>query len=196
MVARQASDWCDRLVSTLIAAGHANVADIDDLSPANTATISAALRQTTDLVCYFGHGDDTSWLVHGVRTIDGASIVVRSGVAVVSVACNTGRRFGPDAVVAGVVSWLGFTIKIPVVSTYKTRDPFGDAIIEGLNVLASGYSMQRARDALYDALDDLAIDFDTGGPLSGHTAAWLGHFGAMCLRDHLVIHGSSSHAPL
>ena len=194
--ARQASTWCDEFTAAMTAGGHTIVEDVDDLSPADTKTIIAAFRRTADLICYFGHGEDDAWSTHGAVTVDGASILAARGKCVISIACNTGRAMGPNAVTGGVASWLGFTIQVPVVSPYKTRDGFGEAIVEGLKTLVSGGTMQQARDDVSDALDALSRDFDTGGSLSGHAHAWLGHFGAIALHDHVTVNGTASVSPL
>ena len=76
---RQSSTWCDDLIAELTAAGQTIVEDVDDQSPPDTATISAALSRTADLVCYFGHGDDDCCLTHGAMTIDGHTISAAKG---------------------------------------------------------------------------------------------------------------------
>jgi len=193
--ARQASDWCDTLSTQLIAVGHSKSADIDDSSPPDTATICAAIGGIGDLICYFGHGDETAWLTGGAVTIDAGNVASAGGKAVVSIACKTARDLGADAVTAGVACWLGFTIKVPVIVPHRTRDPFCDAIVDGLASLGMHKSMQQARDDIFSNLDQLAEDFDTGS-LRSHPASALGYFSAMCLRDHVVVHGNSAHRPL
>jgi hypothetical protein len=194
--ARQSSDWCDTLCGNLVADGHIELADVDDTSPPDTANITTALRKGGDLICYFGHGDETAWLTVGVPTIDATNISAAKGKAVVSIACKTGKDLGPDAITAGVICWLGFTIKVSVMSRHKTRDPFGDAIVKGLSVLGVHKSMQEARDEICSNLDQLVTDFDTGGSLSSHPASVIGYYSAMSLRDHIVAHGNFAHRPL
>lgn len=193
--AQQASDWCDQLVSDLLGAGHICVSDIDDTSPATSLNISSALTSSAGLVCYFGHGDEYSWLTGGNPTIDSSNIAVTGTKAVVSIACKTGRHLGPDAVTAGVASWLGFTIKVPVIVPHKNVDPIGDAIVVGLSCLANGGTIGQARTAIESKCDQLTTDFDTGF-LSTHPASQIGYYAALCLRDHVVLHGSSGLCPL
>jgi len=193
--ARQSSDWCDSLCSNLTTNGHSKIDDVDDTSPPNTANILAAIGKKGDLICYFGHGDGAAWLTAGMPTLDGRNVSAASGKAVVSIACKTGIHLGPDAITAGAICWLGFTIKVPVMSPHKLRDPFGDAIVNGLSVLGGHKSMQDARVEIYKNLNQLVDDFDTG-PLSSHPASALGYFSAMSLRDHIVVHGNSAHQPL
>lgn len=195
--AQQAADWCDQLVSDFLAAGHAVSADVDDTSPADTANIISALGSSATLVCYFGHGDDDSWLTGGTATIDASNVGAGAGKAVVSVACRTGRNLGPDAITAGVTSWLGFTIKVPVfaIALYKNVDPIGEAIVGGLSGLGTGGTMGQARAAIEANCDQLAADFDSG-PLATHPVSQIGYYAALSLRDHVVLHGSSGFAPL
>jgi hypothetical protein len=94
-----------------------------------------------------------------------------------------------------VTSWLGFTINVAVIAPQKGVDPIGDAMVAGLSVLGSGQTMQKARDELYAQLDQVATDYDTGR-FSTHVAATLGYYAALAMRDHLVVHGAGSFAPL
>jgi hypothetical protein len=194
---RQASDW-GKMISeywTKVTV-HTKSQDINQYSPADAKTISAAIGSSADLVLYFGHGDDTSWLTSGSATIDASNVHPASGKAVVSVACKTGCNLGPDAITVGVRSWLGFTIMVAVVAMHKTRDPFGDAMYKGIQCLGSGGSMQNARDAIVSELDQLRKDFDKGGSLNTHPAWQLGMFAAIALRDHTVLHGDAAYCPL
>jgi len=193
--ARQASDWCDSLIKKFTKAGHYKHNDVDDHSPADKATISAALSGTGDLICYFGHGNETAWLTGGSATVDASNVGVASPKAVVSIACKTACLLGPDSVTSGIICWLGFTINVPVVSPHRTHDPFGDAIVNGLAGLGKGKSMQQVRDDIASNLDQLSVAFDTGA-LNSHPASTLCYFSAMCLRDHVVVHGNSAHKPL
>jgi hypothetical protein len=192
--ARQASDWCDELVAALSIDGHNVVVDVDDTAPADSQTIRAALVQAARLIVYFGHGDERSWLTLGAPTVDSTNVDAVAGKAVVSVACRTGKVLGPDAITAGAVAWLGFTIKVPVIAPHKNRDPIGDAICDGLGTLAGG-TMQHARDEIAAQCDMLVQSFDAGS-LSRHPASAMGYYAAMALRDHVVIHGNSQHEPL
>lgn len=195
--ARQVSGWCDELSARWTGAGHTKVADVDDQSPADTPTISAALGSGAALTVYFGHGRDDAWVAAGAVLIDATSVGVAAGTSVVSIACNTGRQLGPDAITAGVDAWLGFTIRVPVVSPHRNQDPFGDAIVDALEPLGTiQESLRDANDRLYANLDGLATDFDTGGRFSQHPAAFLGYFGATALRDHIVVHGNANLRPL
>src|SRR6516165_8590066 len=93
---RQASDW-GKMISeywTKVTV-HTKSQDINQYSPADAKTISAAIGSSADLVLYFGHGDDTSWLTSGSATIDASNVHPASGKAVVSVACKTGCNLGP-----------------------------------------------------------------------------------------------------
>jgi hypothetical protein len=197
-VAQQASAWCDELVKLLSNKGHSLVNDTSATSPggADKKDIVAAISSRTDLICYFGHGDEKSWLTLGSSTVDASDFQVAKGKAVVSIACKTGRVLGPDAVTAGAVSWLGFTIKVVVVPLHKTVDHLGDAIVDGLAVLGTGGTVQQARDELAAKLDQLMVAFDTGGTLSSHPSAGLGYLSSMALRDHISLEGQNNHRPL
>jgi peptidase C25-like protein len=193
--ARQSSDWCDSLCARLSANGHLKTADIDDLSPPDATHILGAFAKGGELICYFGHGDEAAWLTSDVPTIDTTNVKAARAKSVVSIACKTAKVLGPDAITAGVTCWLGFTIKVPVMSPHKSRDPIGDAIVDGLSGLGVSKSMQQVRDDIYSHLDKLVADFDTGS-LSSHPASALGYFSAMSLRDHIVVHGNPAHQPL
>jgi hypothetical protein len=195
--AKESSKWCDDLIAKLKAstAAHTVSSDIDDGSPADQANISAAMSAGVDLICYFGHGNSSAWLTANSPTIDAGTVGAGKGKAVVSIACETGLNLGADAITSGVESWLGFTIKVPVLLLKGGYDPFGEAIVEGLAELGEGKSMQEARDALFAALDQTVDDFDTGF-LSTDPSAPLGYYAAMSLRDHVVLHGNGSHVPL
>lgn len=194
-VSQQASDWCDQLVSRFTPKSHILAQDVDDTTPADRVNIQSALGTTASLVCYFGHGDENSWLTHSAPTIDAANVAAAGGKAVVSIACKTACNLGPTAITGGAVAWLGATINVPVISPHRTIDPFGDAIVDGLSCLATGGSMQDARDAISANCDALVTSFDTG-PMSTHPARSLGYYAAMALRDHLVVHGSPKFVPL
>jgi hypothetical protein len=191
------SDWCDDLIAKLTAskAAPSKLIDVDDSSPADQAKISAAMSAGAELICYFGHGDSNAWLTANHPTIDAGTVSAGKGAAVVSIACETGLQLGADAITAGVESWLGFTIKVPVLVLKGGSDPFGEAIVDGLAELGEGKSMQEARDALFAALNQTVTDFDTGY-LSTDPSAPLGYYAAMSLRDHIVVHGNSAHVPL
>jgi hypothetical protein len=187
--------WCEELSDQLRAKRHTRTLDIDDSTPADRSTIEAGIPKGGRLVCYFGHGDQDSWSTGGVPTIDGANVIAASGKAVVSVACKTGKHLGPDAITAGAESWLGFTISVPVF-THGGTDPIGDALINALQVLGDGDSMQDAKDKLFSELDALIGDFDDGGSLSSLPIATLGYFAAMSLRDHINLIGNHHDCPL
>lgn len=194
--AQQASDWCDDLVTKLTGDGHSKIADVDDRMPPNTANIVAALGLlAVDLVCYFGHGDEHSWLTNQSSTVDASNVKAAQGKAVVSVACKTACNLGPAAITSGVVSWLGFTIKVVVMRPHKTVDPVGDAIVGGLSCLGGQGTMQQARDEIATNCGQLIDEFDTGR-FSNFPEARLGYYAAMALRDHVVVHGTPSHQPL
>jgi hypothetical protein len=193
---QQASDWANDLQNTLTQSGHSIVVDVDDMTPASASTILAAVGKSADLVCYFGHGDETSWLTGGASSLSASNASsIRAG-AVVSVACKTGCKFGPSAITAGVRSWLGFTIRVPVIPPHKTKDPMGDAIVNGLAQLATQGTMQMARDEIVKLLDQVVTDYDSGGRYSSHPGASFGYFAAMALRDHVVVHGDYNQKPL
>ncbi|MGO4502558.1 MULTISPECIES: hypothetical protein [unclassified Dyella] len=191
--ARQACDWADDLVARW--PSHAVASRVDDRSPANRQTIQLLLASKADLTLYFGHGNTRAWLTLGRVTMGVAAVAAGAGTAVVSVACETGQRLGPQAVTAGVIAWLGFTIRVPVMPTHKGLDPIGDALVDGLEVLGKAQSMQVARDAVVSALDR-TVDSFRNGSLASHPGAALGYYAAMCLRDHVVIHGNAAHVPL
>ena len=131
------------------------------------------------------------WLTLGRSTIDRSNVSAASGKAIVSIACSTGRNLGPDAVTAGVDSWLGFTMKFPVITPYLTQDPIGDAIAESLECLGHGKSLQDARDKISVKLSDVADEYDTGA-YSGFPDRWLGYFSSLSLASHVVVHGNTS----
>lgn len=193
--ARQSSDWADSLEKRLTALGHAKSIDVDDWTPADTSSILNALGSSAALLCYFGHGDESSWLTNGLVTIDASHMSAARSKAIVSIACKTACLLGPSAITAGVESWLGFTVKVAVISPHKGIDPIGDAIVEGLAVLGAKATMQQSRDEIAAQLDQVVTDYDTG-KYSTHPAAPIGYFAAMCLRDHVVVHGNVSFQPL
>jgi hypothetical protein len=168
---------------------------VDDLSPADRAHILAALKSAGNLICYFGHGNEHSWLTASVSTAISSDFVPATGKAVVSIACRTGCKLGPDAITAGVEAWLGFTIKVAVIAPHLGLDPIGDAIVAGVSVLGSGKTMQDSRDALYSELDTVATGYDTG-KWSSHPGAALKYYAALAMRDHIVLHGTTTFVPL
>ena len=192
---RQVSDWCDELIAELAKDGHTVVNDVDDTSPADTAQIDTALGVTAKLVCYFGHGNDPAWLTRGAATIDNTNVKAAAGKAVVSIACKTGRNLGPDAVTSGVVAWLGFDIRVPVLPVHQLRDPIGETLVGALRVLGKSKTMAEAPDAIETDFDKLVDDYDTG-PLSGNFNSLTGYLAALSLRDHVALTGSAAHAPL
>jgi len=194
--AEQASTWCDRLADELIAAGHELLGDVDDGTPPSAASIEAALDMPADLVCYFGHGAPDAWLTDGKATIDKVSAGAAAGKVVVSIACLTSRELGPAAVDAGVRSWLGFTIKVPVILPHKNVDIVGEALLAGLRALAQGATLGDVRDSLILAFDQLAADCDDGGSLAGHPAQPIGYYGALALKDSVEVAGDKHTAPL
>lgn len=193
---KQASDWADRLVQELQAQRHKMVVDVDDQTPPNKGNISNALIRAADLVCYFGHGDESRWLTHSKGTIDGSSVHSARAKAVVSVACKTACKLGPDAITAGVSAWLGFTIMVAAISPHKNVDPIGDAVVDGLSVLAIGQTMQEARDEIARLLAQVKRDYDTKGKYHTHPEAALGYYAAMAMSDHVVVHGNVNSQPL
>jgi hypothetical protein len=194
--AQQASDWGNDFARQLVNGGHTSAGDVDQSTPATAAAIAAVLRGSADLVCYFGHGDEDSWLTNSSHTIDSSNVHAAVGKPVVSIACKTTRRLGPDAITAGVISWLGFSISVAVIAPHKHSDPIGEAIVGGLAYLGNGVTMQQARDEIAANLDQLVADFDNGGKHASHPAAALGYFAAMSMRDHLVVQGHTACVPL
>ena len=194
--ARQASDWCNDLLSAAISQGHAKIDDIDQKTPADATNIRACLRRRADLVCYFGHGNVDSWLTKGASTIDKTNVSAGAQKCIVSIACKTSRNLGPDAVVAGVRSWLGFTIAVGVIPPYKTRDPIGEAIVNGLASLCKNSTMQQARDLIASELDTVVSEYDTGGKYASDPEAYFGYFAATAMRESVVVHGNPNFIPL
>jgi hypothetical protein len=194
--AQQASDWCDELVTELQARGHVLVNEVDWQTPADVSSIDAAMRSKAELVCYFGHGAPDAWLTDDQTTIDRANVKAATGKAVASVTCLTGRELGPDAITSGVIAWLGFTIRVPALTPHKNADPFGEAIINGLRELAFGATMGDTGDSVVRECEQLVTDFDTGGRFHGHPAWQVGYYGALALKDHLIVNGQTTHRPL
>lgn len=193
--ARQASQWCDALINGLKIGGHCAVADVSDQTPASQANVCSALSGSYDVIFYFGHGDETAWLTQGAATVDATTISGANGKAIVSVACKTARRLGPDAITAGVASWLGFNIKVGYV-VHRGQDPFGDAIVQALEGLGAGNTLQQARDTLASNLQQVVQDFDTSGRFNSWPTAPLAYFVAVAMRDHVVVLGNNSLRPL
>ena len=195
-VARQTSGWCDELIRKFTANGHRLADDVNQWTPADQASMVARMGGTTDLICYFGHGETDCWLTNGTATIDANTIHHAAGKAVISIACDTACNFGPDAITAGVVAWLGFTILVAVMAPHKNQDPIGEAIVDGLELLGNGRTMQEARDEIAANLDQLVVRFHSGGSLASHPAAAFGYYASMAMRDHVVVHGQANHVPL
>lgn len=194
--AKQASSWCDGLRQVLDhKGGHKIVGCVDDRSPADSVTIVNALASPASLVLYFGHGTDGEWRTLSVATIDRFSIGAAADKAVVSIACSTSRALGPDAITAGVRSWLGFTFAVPVISAVNGRDVLGEAMAAGLSCLAFKGSMQQARDELVRELGQM-VDNLQYGVLSKHPGAEVGMFLVECLRQHVALNGDATHVPL
>jgi hypothetical protein len=194
--ARQASDWCNDLLAAAISQGHVKAADVDQTRPADATNIKACLAGPADLACYFGHGNADRWLTKGAITIDKANVSAGAQKCIVSIACKTSRNLGPDAVVAGVRSWLGFTIAVAVIPPHKTRDPLGEAIVNGLASLCNNSTMQQARDLIASELDRVATDYEAGGKYASDPSALYGYFAATAMRDHVVVHGDPNFIPL
>lgn len=194
-IARQASDWCQELAKQFQQNGHTLVSEVNDTTPPSQSNIVNCLGHRSDLICYFGHGDEDSWLTSGSPTIESANISSAANKAVVSIACKTGQNLGPSAITAGVVAWLGFTVKVAVNPIYKGSDPVGEAIVDGLACLGTGGSLQDAHDRMASNFDQLVQDYDTGS-LSRIPDAGLGYFSCMIMRDRIVVHGNVNHTPL
>ncbi len=193
--ALQASDWGDHVANAFAAGGHTKLVDVDDLSPADHRNIVSSLGSQVSLICYFGHGNEHVWLTGGASTVTSNDFAHAASKAVVSIACKTGCNLGPDAITSGVEAWIGFTTYVAVISPYKGVDPIGDAIVAGLTGLGYGQTMQQSRDELYSQLDTVANEYDTG-MFSTHPNANLKYYAAIAMRDHLVLHGTASFAPL
>jgi hypothetical protein len=194
--AKQASDWCDELITQLTRSGHSNTGDVDKFTPADTTNITVLLRGHAGVICYFGHGDENSWLTNSLVTIDSSNILAATGKPIVSIACKTARNLGPDAITAGITSWLGFSIAVAIIRPHKTRDPIGEAIVTGVARLGKGATMQQARDEIAAQLNQVVADYDAGGKHASHPQSTFGYFAAMSLRDHVVVHGSTACVPL
>ena len=97
---------------------------------------------------------------------------------------------------AGIICWLGFTIKCAVPSPHKNQDPFGDAVYAGLSRLAIGGTMQDAYDDLKAELDQLVNKFDLGGSLNNFPGADMLYFAAAAMRDNVSLAGNSTCQPL
>jgi len=193
--ARQVSDWCDELVKRSTGNGHSLIGNVDDTSPASKTSILAALAINCRLACYFGHGDNNSWLTSGSVTVDKTNVGAATGKAVVSVACKTGRDLGADAFNSGVKAWLGFKVRVAVLAPHKNRDPVGDTMVDALAVLGNSGTMQDAYDAIKQGFDQLADDYDTGS-LSGRHDSVAGYMASIVLRDYVSLDGASSFVPL
>jgi hypothetical protein len=194
-VAQQVSDWADMLMKHPGFVTHACVDDVDSARPANQVQILAALGRLAEVVLYFGHGDTDRWLTGNQVTLDVSNVSGAAGKAVVSIACKTGSLLAGNAITGGVTAWLGFTVRVPVLPAHKNVDPIGDAFVQALSDLGAGGTMQFARDQVAAAFDQLVVDFDTGR-FSSRPDAVVGYYAAMAVRDHVVLHGSTSLAPL
>jgi hypothetical protein len=192
--AQQAFDWLTDLRAKLTTAGHIQVAQVDNATPANRKKITAALTASAHLILYFGHGDSDRWKTGGQATVDKANANILGPRAVVAVACKSGTQLGPDAVTAGVDTYLGFTSKVGVIPLHRGRDQLGEAIVNGLKVLGANQSMQAAKDELVRQLDALSLAFDTGR-LRNHPHATFGYFVSAAMRDHVVLHGKAGLQP-
>lgn len=194
-VTQQASDWATALDKGLGANGHSLDIDVRDITPPDRTNIEAAINGLSDVIFYFGHGDEQSWKTNGQPTLDSTNASQASGKTVVSVACKTGRSLGPDAILAGVDAWLGFNISVAVVRPYKGFDPLGEAIVEALEFLGQGGSVQFARNILEVKLEQVASDHDTG-KFKNHPDAPLIYFSALAMQANLVVLGNQKSAPL
>lgn len=192
---QQASTWATDLDTKLVSRSHARVENIDQHSPADRATIEAAISKAADLVCYFGHGTETAWTTSNTATLDNHNVARLLDKVVVSVACKTGRNLGPDAVLSGVSAWIGFNISVATIRTHKGIDPIGDAIVDGVLKFDGGGTVRSVVDAIAANLDQVAIDHDTGKH-SGHPNAKIVYFAALALRHHVVALGKTSATPL
>jgi hypothetical protein len=169
---------------------------VNDTTPANKAEIVKAIRTTVNVICYFGHGDEDSWLTNGASTLDAATVSSVKAKTIISIACRTACKLGPNAITAGVRSWLGFTIKVPIIAPHKNLDPIGDAIVNGLSVLGNKGTMQSARSDIVTLLDQVVRDYDDNGKHHSHPEHAIGYYSAMALRDHVVVHGRLNSQPL
>jgi hypothetical protein len=82
------------------------------------------------------------------------------------------------------------------VATAAGTYPLGDAIVDGLSLLATSKTMQEARDEIYANLDQVVKDYDTGGKYATDPKAGFGYFSALAMRDHLALHGNVAFRPL
>jgi hypothetical protein len=193
--ASRASEWCDDLIGTASFQSHACVHDVDGNTPADSANVQAALGVSAQLVLYFGHGDESSWLTSNSPTVDISNVSLGQDKAVVSVACKTSCLLAPAAIRGGVIAWLGFAAKIPIIDKHKGSDPIGDALVSSLSLLGSGGTMQDAHDAIVAEFARLVADFETGS-LSGLHISPVGYYASMVMRDQCIVSGTATHIPL
>lgn len=195
-LSQQASTWAGELLKAAAMAAHTLVDDCDGSRPADQAEVLRSVALQADLVFYFGHGTLDAWLTDAQQTVNCTNAGAIRGKAVVAVACKTGSVLAGAAITAGVTAYLGFTIAVPVLPPHRNVDPIGDAFVSALSDLGAGATMQDIRDRVASAFDQLVRDYDTGGKFSGRPDSVVGYYASMALRDHVVLHGSTSLAPL
>ena len=194
---RLASDWYARVSERLGQSAHVENAYVSDRSPVDYYTVRIALREAgARLALYFGHGTADAWIVKNRPVLQASGVDATKNIAVVSVACNTGKALGLDAINIGAVAWLGFTCDVPVIAPHGKRDPLGDAIVEGIAQLANGQSMAFARATLEAELRRLVEDYKPGGRFSDHPGALIGRWACELLADHVSLAGQSEFIPL
>jgi hypothetical protein len=191
------SRWCVEAIKRAGARGHGPSSQVSRATPCDRANVDSALAAPGDVVFFFGHGDEHS--LKGERqasVVDNANAHQAKGKAVVAIACKSGRGLGPDAVVAGVRSYLGFNIKLGWLPPSRGQpDVFMDAMLNSVDVLLGGGSVQALRDAIYSELEKVA-DYYEHGAGSKYRNAVNGYFVAHAVKDNIAGLGDVQFAPL
>jgi|RhiMetdeSRZDD1v2_1073273.scaffolds.fasta_scaffold33395_5 hypothetical protein len=191
------SRWCVEATKRARAQGHHLSSHVTRVTPCDRANVDGALAAAGEVIFFFGHGDENSLKGENqAAVVDSKNAHQAKQKAVVAVACKSGRALGPDAIIAGVRSYLGFTIKLGWIPPYPGQpDVFMDAMLSSLDVLLGGGTLQDLRDRLYSELEAVADYYDTGAG-SKYRNALNGYFVATAVKDNIAALGDVQFAPL
>jgi hypothetical protein len=130
------------------------------LGNGTSAAAAQAACQGSDVVLYYGHGDETS--LGDPVLVDDTTITCAQGATVIAIACLSGETLGPDSVATGSVSaYLGFTEPLFV---YIADDHvIGDEIADCIKAYLQGsIALPTLRDDMESELKVIERRYHTG----------------------------------
>jgi hypothetical protein len=131
------ADWGAQLKALLERSGHRTLVDISVQTPCDRAVCEAALASPVSMLFFFCHGEEDALLGTALEpVIDDSNVSRAYGKALVSVACEAGLRFGPNAVQAGARVHLGWNVLL--LWLRSTHLVYGEAIVRSYSAWSYG----------------------------------------------------------